>query len=173
MTVSAGLLHSRGNVCCEVQLCELEFWTLFVSCITFSWPQLPHPWNGNNNRIQCEMEIKGVCILNTWHRINAQEIIAIVNFIIFIILLVTESCSPGCIKSEGLKSTSVNRRVSLVAQWSRIHLPMQETWVWSLGKKGPLEKEMATYSNILTWEIPWTDETGKPQFRGSKELDTT
>ena len=62
------------------------------------------------------MEIKGVCILNTWHRINAQEIIAIVNFIIFIILLVTESSSPGCIKSEGLKSTSVNRRVSLVAQ---------------------------------------------------------
>ena len=127
MTVSAGLLHSRGNVCCEVQLCELEFWTLFVSCITFSWPQLPHPWNGNNNRIQCEMEIKGVCILNTWHRINAQEIIAIVNFIIFIILLVTESCSPGCIKSEGLKSTSVNRRVSLVAQLGKNPPAMQET----------------------------------------------
>ena len=50
---------------------------------------------------------------------------------------------------------------------------MQETWVRSLGKKGPLEKEMATYSNILTWEIPWTDETDRLQFRGSEELDMT
>ena len=32
---------------------------------------------------------------------------------------------------------------------------------------------MAAHSNILTWEIPWTDETGSLQFRGSKELDTT
>ena len=60
-----------------------------------------------------------------------------------------------------------------MAQRERIHLPMQETWVRSLGKKRPLEKETATYSNILTWEVPWTDETGRLQFRGSKELDTT
>ena len=29
-----------------------------------------------------------------------------------------------------------------------------------LGLKDPLEKEMATYSSILTWEIPWTEEPG-------------
>ena len=34
----------------------------------------------------------------------------------------------------------------------------QETWVWSLGRS--LEKEMATHSNILAWEIPWTEESG-------------
>ena len=35
---------------------------------------------------------------------------------------------------------------------------MQETWVLSLGWEDPLEKGMATYSSILAWEIPWTEE---------------
>ena len=35
---------------------------------------------------------------------------------------------------------------------------MQETRVWSLGREDPLEKEMATHSSILVWEIPWTEE---------------
>ena len=34
------------------------------------------------------------------------------------------------------------------------------TWVRSLGQKDPLEKEMATHSSILAWEIPWTEEPG-------------
>ena len=34
---------------------------------------------------------------------------------------------------------------------------MQETWVLSLGWEEPLEKEMATHSSILAWEIPWTE----------------
>ena len=33
---------------------------------------------------------------------------------------------------------------------------MQETQVQSLGREDPLEKEMATHSNILAWKIPWT-----------------
>ena len=48
----------------------------------------------------------------------------------------------------------------LVAQWQRIHLPMQETWVRSLGWEDPLEKEMATQCSILAPEIPWTEEPG-------------
>ena len=35
----------------------------------------------------------------------------------------------------------------------------QETWVWSLGWKDPLEKEMAAHSSIFAWEI-WTEESG-------------
>ena len=35
---------------------------------------------------------------------------------------------------------------------------MQETWVQSLGQKNTLEKEMATHSSVLAWEIPWTEE---------------
>ena len=42
------------------------------------------------------------------------------------------------------------------------------------GLEDPLEKEMATHSNILAWEIPWTEEPDGLQFLGSqKELDTT
>ena len=37
---------------------------------------------------------------------------------------------------------------------------MQETWVQSLGQEYPLEKEMATHSSILAWEILWTEEPG-------------
>ena len=37
---------------------------------------------------------------------------------------------------------------------------MQETWVWSLGLENTLEKEMATHSSILAWEIPWIEEPG-------------
>ena len=36
-------------------------------------------------------------------------------------------------------------------------LPIQETWVLSLDWEDPLEKEMATHSSILAWEIPWTE----------------
>ena len=36
--------------------------------------------------------------------------------------------------------------------------PMQQMWVWPLGKKYPLEKEMAIHCSILAWEIPWTEE---------------
>ena len=35
---------------------------------------------------------------------------------------------------------------------------MQETSIQSLGQEDPLEKGMATPSNILAWRIPWTEE---------------
>ena len=37
----------------------------------------------------------------------------------------------------------------------------------------PLEKEMTTHSSILAWEIPWTEEPGRLQSKGSKESDMT
>ena len=43
---------------------------------------------------------------------------------------------------------------------------MQETWVQSLAWEDPLEKEMATHSNILAWEIPWTEESDGLQSMG-------
>ena len=45
---------------------------------------------------------------------------------------------------------------------------MQETWVRFLGWEDPLEKEMATHSSVLAWEIPWTEEFGRLQPMGSK-----
>ena len=52
------------------------------------------------------------------------------------------------------------RPESLVAQTVKNTPAMQETWVQSLGWEDPLEKGMATHSNILAWRIPWTEETG-------------
>ena len=40
------------------------------------------------------------------------------------------------------------------------NLPMQKTQVRSLGQEDPLEKELATHSSILAWEIPRTEEPG-------------
>ena len=62
---------------------------------------------------------------------------------------------------------------SLVAQTVN-HLPtMQETWVQSLGREDALEKEIATHSSILAWEIPGQRSLVGYSPRGSKESDTT
>ena len=59
---------------------------------------------------------------------------------------------------------------SLVAQTVK-HLPtMRETWVQSLGREDPLEKEMATHSSTLAWKIPWTEEPGRLQSMGSQRV---
>ena len=50
---------------------------------------------------------------------------------------------------------------------------MHETRVQSLGQEDPLEKEMATHSNILSWRIPQTEDAGGLHLWGHKELDTT
>ena len=47
---------------------------------------------------------------------------------------------------------------------------MWETWVRSLGQEDPLEKEMATYSSILAWRIPWTEELGGLESMGSQTV---
>ena len=46
---------------------------------------------------------------------------------------------------------------------------MQEMQVQSLGQEDPREKEMATHSSILAWEIPGTEEPGKLQFIKSQK----
>ena len=46
----------------------------------------------------------------------------------------------------------------------------QETQIRPLGQKDPLEKEMATYSSILAWRIPWTEEPSGLQSMGSQRV---
>ena len=50
---------------------------------------------------------------------------------------------------------------------------MWETWVRSLGGENLLEKEMATHSSILAWEIAWTEEPGRLQSMGLQESNMT
>ena len=47
---------------------------------------------------------------------------------------------------------------------------MQEMEVQSLGQEDLLEKEMATHSSILAWEIPWMEEPGRLQSMGSQRV---
>ena len=47
---------------------------------------------------------------------------------------------------------------------------LQETWVWSLGREGPLEEEMAAHSSVLAWEIPRTEEPGGLQSIGLQRV---
>ena len=66
------------------------------------------------------------------------------------------------------------RGASLVAQRLKRLPAMRETQVPSLGQEDPLEKEMATYSSILAWRIPWTEEPGRlHSLWGCKKLDST
>ena len=59
---------------------------------------------------------------------------------------------------------------SLVAQVVKNLPAIQEIWVSSLGQEDPLEKEMATHSSTLAWEIPWTEEPGGLQSTGSQKV---
>ena len=47
---------------------------------------------------------------------------------------------------------------------------MQETWVGSLGREDPLEKEMAIHSSTIAWKIPWTEEPGRLQSMESQRV---
>ena len=59
---------------------------------------------------------------------------------------------------------------SLVAQMIK-HLPtIQETWIRSLGREVPLEKEMATHSSTLAWKIPWMEKPRGLQSMGSQRV---
>ena len=69
-----------------------------------------------------------------------------------------------------LDSTYTVIWASLVAQRLKHLPPMWETWVRSLGREDPLEKEMATHSSILAWRIPWMEELGRLQSMGSQRV---
>ena len=58
----------------------------------------------------------------------------------------------------------------LVAQMVKKLPEMWETQVWSLSQEVSLEKEMATHSSILAWEIPWTEDPGGLQSVGPQRV---
>ena len=57
-----------------------------------------------------------------------------------------------------------------MAQTVKYLRAVPETQVQSLGWEGPLEKEMATHSSTLAWKIPWTEDPGGLQSRGSQRV---
>ena len=59
---------------------------------------------------------------------------------------------------------------SLVAQMLKNLCAMWEIWVLSLVGEDPLERRMATHSNILAWRIPWTEKSSGLQSMGSQRV---
>ena len=58
----------------------------------------------------------------------------------------------------------------MVAQMVKNLPEIWETWVRSRHWEDPLEKGMATHSNILAWRIPWTEKLGGLQSKGSQRV---
>ena len=69
--------------------------------------------------------------------------------------------------------SAIDYGMSLIAQLVKNLPAMRDTWVQLLGREDPLEKEMATCSSIVAWEIPRTEEPGRLQSMGLKESDMT
>ena len=79
--------------------------------------------------------------------------------------------SPSLNPSLSLKMMLIYfGHIYIVAQMVKHLTTMWETQVRSLGWEDPLEKEMATHSNILAWKIPWTEEHGRLQSMGSQRV---
>ena len=79
-------------------------------------------------------------------------------------------------QNEDVQNRVRNREIidaeqaSPVAQMVKNLSAVQEIWVPSLGWEDLLEKEMATHSSILAWEIPGAEEPGEPQSLGSQRV---
>ena len=63
-----------------------------------------------------------------------------------------------------------NILTSLVTQMVKRLSTMWETWVRSLGREDPLEKEMAIHSSTTAWKIPWTEEPCRLQSMRSQRV---
>ena len=72
--------------------------------------------------------------------------------------------------AQGEQAGSGERKSSLMAQVVKNPPATQETWIQSLGREDPLEKEMTTHSSILAWRIPWIENPGGLQPIGSQRV---
>ena len=86
---------------------------------------------------------------------------------------------PGRLQSMGSQRVRHDRATfhfhfqswaSQVAQMVNCLPAMWETWVRSLGQEDPLEKEMATHSSTLAWEVPWMEEPGRLHSMGLQRV---
>ena len=84
-------------------------------------------------------------------------------------------------ESDMIERSTTSSAVACICKLFESHSPqhvlasslvaaMWETRVWSLGEEDPLEKETATHSSILVWEIQWTEESGGLQSMGLQRV---
>ena len=73
-------------------------------------------------------------------------------------------------QQSAFESVFITSQLSLVAQTVNHLSTMRETWVRSLGREDPLEKEMAIHSSTIAWKIRWTEEPGRLQSMGLQRV---
>ena len=82
-----------------------------------------------------------------------------------------EKKRKACINSTNNNKSKGKTHLSVpIAQLVKNLPAVQETWVWFLGREDPLEKKLAVHSSILAWKIPWTEEPGRLQSKGSQRV---
>ena len=127
---------------------------MFVFCISTSDLQTGSsvPFFLNFTHMECGMHIPHICIQ--------------IQYLLFSFWLhsVWQSLGP----SMALQMTQFPSFYG----WAIFHciLPMEETWVWSLGWENPLEKDKATDFSIPVWEIPWIEQPGWLQSMGLQRV---
>ena len=75
-----------------------------------------------------------------------------------------------CVYTHTHTNTHSICRASLMAQTVKNLPVIWKNWVWSWDREDPLKKRMVTYSSILSWGIPWTEEPGRLQSMGSQSV---
>ena len=111
-------------------------------------------------------------ITNSWGLLKLISIESVMpsNHLILCHPLLLPSVFPSITFQLKFTFDSIIYFSRLLAQMVKSLPTMWETWVWSLSQEDPLEKEMATHSNILAWEIPWMEEPGGLQCLGSQRV---
>ena len=97
-------------------------------------------------------------------------------------LLAVQGTLKSLLQHHSSKASILQCSASFIVQLSHSYIPTRLSGKESicqagdvgssLGREDPLEKEMATHSSIIAWEIPWTEETGGLQSRGSQKSQT-
>ena len=85
-------------------------------------------------------------------------------------LIICKLSSPDDLERGPLTEADSSATLWTAAQTVKNLPAMRETWVRSLGREDPLEKEMATHSSILAWGIPWMENSGGLQSTGSQRV---
>ena len=88
-------------------------------------------------------------------------------------VMMVASCCQGVVITVTQKFKYGLYWASFIALLVKNLPAMQEIQVWFLGQEDALEKEMATDSSILAWEIPQVEEPGRLQSMNSQESDMT
>ena len=117
------------------------------------------------------MMVRGFSELTVYVQAFSTEVLRVKIFIgSLLLLLEIKQTNSGRLKQKKalLAGYYGISRASLLPQMVKKLPIMQETSVLSQGQEDPMEMGMATHSSILSWRIPWTEETGGLQCMGSQ-----